>query len=251
MKKLFILFWALVLLTSAAYAESVADLIRRADVLYGSRENTASCEASLGIYESILDPDAANYEAAWKAAQACKWLGDVYPTGDEKLAVLSKGEKFARKAIETAPNREEGHYWLGVCLGRIGEERGILNSLFMVGPIRDEMEKVLAINPKNDEANCVLSILDRKAPGWPISSGDMDKAKEYALRSIELRPDRIANHIALAEVLMEKGDNAKAKESLLKALELPLEPGNEPENRKDRLKAAELLKKLNERLGIK
>jgi hypothetical protein len=129
-----------------AHAAGISSLMKDADVLYASRETLSSCEKSIELYEKVLAVDSKKYDARWKISRSCKFLGDYYPN-DDRVTVLEKGEKYARHAIEIDPGKVEGHFWLGVCLGRIGEERGILNSLFLVGPIKDEMEKCLAIDP--------------------------------------------------------------------------------------------------------
>jgi len=248
MRKIVLLIGLLIVLISAAQAENISMLMDDANLLYSSREAVECGEKSVELYGKILEIDPNNYDAAWKAARACKWLGTAYPN-EKKMAILEMGENFAKKAVEINTGRAEGHYWLGVNMGRIGEERGVLNSLFMVGPIKDEMEKVLEIEPDNDEATIVLSVLYRKAPGWPLSCGDIDKSLRFAQRAVELRPEKVYNHVAFAKVLMEKGRNKEAADELLFAIEMPFEEDMVPENKIDKEEAKELLKKVNERLG--
>ncbi len=248
MKKIFILFAFLVLIIPRAHSEEIGSLLEQADLLYASREVIEYSEKSIELYEKVLEINPGNYETCWKIARACKWLGDKYPK-EERIKVLEKGERFAKKAIEINPEGTEGHFWLGVSLGRIGEERGILNSLFLVGPIKDEMEKVLKLDSEHDGAYYVLSALYRKAPGWPLSCGDINKSKEHVLLAIKYKPDRILNHIGLAEVYMNMGKHRKAKEELLIALELPFEEDRIPEGKDDKEKAKELLEKVNKKLG--
>ncbi len=237
----------LLLLVSSAKAEEVDSLLEQADFFYGSREVIESCEKSIELYEKVLEIDPQNYEACWRIARACKWLGDKYPK-EERIEILEKGERFSKKAIEINPQGVEGHFWLGVSLGRIGEERGVLNSLFLVGPIKDEMEKVLELDPEHDGAHYVLSSLYRQAPGWPLSCGDINKAEEHALLAIKYQPNDILNHIGLAEVYMSKGKNKEAKKELLTALELPFEDDRIPEGEMDKAVARELLEEVNKKL---
>lgn len=248
MKKLFFAFCFICLFVSVAFAEDVAPLMKQADALFSSREVVSSAEGALNIYAQILAADPKNYEAAWKASQACKYLGDKYPN-DQRLPVLERGEKFAKQAIEIDPDASEGHFWLGVSWGRIGEERGILNSLFLVGPIKDEMEKVLKIDPKHDGAHHVLGVLYRKAPGWPLSSGDINKAEEHALLAVEYGPNRTLNHLGLAEVYIARDKNKEAKQELLTVINLPPDPERIPEGKDDMARAADLLKEVNNKLG--
>ncbi len=248
MKKVILLFVLLCLPCLAFAGDNTLSLMKQADGAYAARETVANAEKALSLYEQVLSTDPQNYDAAWEASRVCKYLGDKYEN-DAKVPVLEKGEKFARKAIEINPDKVEGHFWLGVCLGRIGEERGVLNSLFLVGPIKDEMDKVLAIDPKYDGAHHVLGVLYRKAPGWPLSSGDINKAEEHALLAVKYGPDRILNHIGLAEVYMAKDRNKEARQQLLIAIELPPEPDRIPESKDEQLTAKGLLDEVNKKLG--
>jgi len=248
MKNLILAICFICLFVSAAFSQDNASLISQADLLYSSREVVSNAEGALNIYAQALASDPTNYEAAWKASQVCKYLGDKYPS-DSKLPILESGEAYARKAIAIDPDRAEGHFWLGVSLGRIGEERGVLNSLFLVGPIKDEMEAVLKINPKHDGAHHVLAVLYRKAPGWPLSSGDINKAKEEALLSVQYGPQRTLNHLGLAEVYMSMDKNKDAKQELLMVIDMPLEPDRVPEDKDDKAQAKALLDEVNKKLG--
>lgn len=247
MKKILAALLPVLFCSSLAWAGQTDDLLKQADALYPQREVVKSAEKNLALYEQILSIDPANYEAAWKASQTCKWLGDVYPK-DEKLAILEKGESFAKKAVEINADGIDGHYWLGISMGRIGEEKGVLNSLFLVGPIKDEMEKVLKADPKHDGAHHVLSVLYRKAPGWPLSIGDTDKALEYAKLSVEERPTRPLNRLGLAEVYMNKGMNKEAAEQLNAAISMALEPDRIPEGKDEKIRAKALLAEVNKKL---
>ena len=249
MKRLFVSLVTVLFLAAPALARENPSLISQADELFAGREVLSNCEKSVALYEKVLEVDPQNYEAAWKIARSLKFLGDKYPTGDERIEILKKGEELAKKAVEINPQGVDGHFWLGVCLGRIGEERGVLNSLFMVGPIKDEMEAVLKTEPQHDGAHHVLGVLYRKAPGWPLSSGDINKAEEHALLAVKYGPNRTLNHLGLAEVYIARDKNKEAKEELLIVINLPLEPDRIPEDTNDKARGEELLKQVNEKLA--
>jgi len=248
MKKIFILFTFLILIVPSVQSKEIDSLLEQADLLYASREVIELCEKSIELYKKVLEADPNNYEACWKIMRACKWLGDKYPK-EKRLKIIETGEPFVKKAIEINPEGIEGHFWYGVCMGRIGEERGILNSLFLVGPIKDEMEKVLKLDPEHDGAHYVLSALYRKAPGWPLSCGDINKSKEHALLAIKYNPQGILNHIGLAEVYIDMGKYREAKRELLIALDLPFEEDRIPEGKDDKAKAKKLLSEVKKKLG--
>lgn len=243
-KKILLFFVFIMIISLPVFAASINDLMIQADAAYALRENVAKAKESAKVYAQILEMDAQNYAAAWKLARAYYWIGDH--SGDDKLEVYEQGEAFARKAIEIRPNGAEGHFWLGVNLGRIGETRGVLNSLFLVDPIKKEMEAILSVNPNDDSALYVLSVLYRKAPGWPVSIGDSDKSLDFALKAVKYAPQRHLNRIGLAEIYRAKGEKDKAIEQLNIAIALPLEKDRAPEGREDIKTARSLLNELTQ-----
>ncbi|MCX5750972.1 MAG: tetratricopeptide repeat protein [Candidatus Saganbacteria bacterium] len=230
------------ILVSAAFAENPTDLMKRADLLYDGRRELVKCQESLNLYHEILKMDPQNSEAAWKLSRGYYFLGDRISV--DKISAYEKGEAAAKRAIAINPKESEAHFWLGVNMGRIGEERGVLNSLFLVQPIKDEMDVVINIDPNYAGADHVLSVLYRKAPGWPISIGDGDKALKYAEKAIALDPDRLLYRVGIAEVYIAQGKKTEAKLILEKVLDMPLEKGYIPEDESAKDTARFILKNL-------
>ena len=65
---------ALLIAAAAAPAQQAA---RDPDRLYADRENLTSALEAAAIWEARLSKDKADFEAAWKLARACYWLGGV------------------------------------------------------------------------------------------------------------------------------------------------------------------------------
>jgi tetratricopeptide (TPR) repeat protein len=218
-------------------------LTAAADAQYEKRADLAAAARAVELYQKTVAADAGNYVAWWHLARACWYLGDHSPK-PERLAIYDQGKTAAEKAVALRPQEPDGHYWLGVCLGRTGEERGVLNSLFMVSPVAREMETVLALNPRDAEAQHVLSILYRKAPGWPLSLGDMEKSLALARESVANRPDLVNTHLGLALTLMAMHQHDEARKELQLVLTLPGAPEFQPETADDKREAQTLLSQL-------
>jgi tetratricopeptide (TPR) repeat protein len=214
-----------------------------AEAHWAARAQLDEARAAVAAYQAATAASPGSYEAWWRLARACWWLGDHVPKS-ECLAVYDQGKAAADRAVALDPGRVEGHYWLGVCLGRTGEERGILNSLFMVDPIAKAMEACLAIDPKYGRAQHVLGVLYRKAPGWPLSRGDMNRSLEYARSASANASEAVITHVGLAETLIALGRKDEARQVLTKALELPGPADEQPETAKDKAEAARLLQGL-------
>ena len=61
-----------------------------ADDLYADREHLASARKAAEIWAADLAKDANNFEAAWKLARVCYWLGGHAPQ-DERRSFLERG----------------------------------------------------------------------------------------------------------------------------------------------------------------
>src|SRR6476469_10306837 len=61
-----------------------------ADALYADRENIASAKRAAELYEEASKRDQGQFEAAWKLARTCYWLGGHAPDA-ERRAFLEKG----------------------------------------------------------------------------------------------------------------------------------------------------------------
>ncbi|HEY8498440.1 MAG TPA: hypothetical protein VIK90_04255, partial [Limnochordales bacterium] len=111
--------------------ERARALLAEADARYDSATTLEDVRQAYELYKQALQADPQSYEAAWKAGRAAWQLGELVPKGDRR-AVLEEGQGYARRATEIEPDGVDGHYWYGVLIGRVGEERGVLASLFLV-----------------------------------------------------------------------------------------------------------------------
>lgn len=202
-----------------------------------------SVSKAVALYQQRLTNHPTDFQALWRLARCYWWMGDHAEEG-KRIALFDQGKALAEKAQQAAPDKSEGYYWAGVCLGRAAEERGVMNSLFAVDGIAKSMEKAIAIDPKDGTAQHVLGVLYRKAPGWPLSRGDMKKSLAFAQQAVANRPDVVLHYIGLAETLAAMGKKAEAKDALKQALELPGPEDLQPETKRDQAKARELLKTL-------
>jgi len=130
-------------------------------------------------------------ELYWRAARETLELGDLAEdAGQPKDAILKlfeEGEGYAVKAIEADPQNDLAYYWKSSNIGRWGQVKGILNSLFKAGPMKDLLVKVLSLNTQRSDAYYVLGQLYRELPGWPLSFGNVDAAVSLGRKAIDLR----------------------------------------------------------------
>lgn len=216
------------------------------DALYARRESLDAARRAAAIWERRLVADVRNFEAAWKLARACYWLGGHVPPR-ERQATYERGIAAGRAAVAARPDRPEGHFWLAANMGALAESFGLRQGLKYRGAVRTELETVLKIDPAFQQGSA-----DRALGRWyqrvPRLFGGNDRLAELHLRrALAYNPNSTASRYFLAETLLELDRTAEAREELQRVLEAPLDPEWAPEDREFKAKARALLEKLGAR----
>lgn len=211
-KKIALLVLLLLLLSPISRASTIEELLAAGDLLVEDGTKEDFQEASR-LYEEALALDPDNGELLWRLGRSYLYTGDELPE-DDRLPIYEKGREYAEKATEVAPDSPDAHYWFASLLGRIGQTRGVLQSLFMVRPMKEALERVLELDPNYASAYYVLSMLYMEAPGWPLSIGNKDVSLENALQSVELDPTNYDFQYNLAVVYIDHNEKDKAREIL-------------------------------------
>src|SRR5687767_1790310 len=109
------------------------------------------------------DPSVDNLVAL---AEVCFIWGDVRAkTTDDKLAAYEQGRQAAKRAVELAPRSVTAHLWYAIDTGRWGQTKGLMRSLFLLPIIREEIETVLALDPKFAPAYSLAGHFYSEVPG--------------------------------------------------------------------------------------
>ncbi len=110
------------------------------------REDLSKAIGAANFWAKRLAADAADFEAGWKLARICYWLGEHVPPA-ERRGRFEQGIEAGRKAAAAQPNRPEGHFWMAANMGSMAEGFGMRAGLRYRGPIKASLEKALAIDP--------------------------------------------------------------------------------------------------------
>ncbi len=233
---------AALLLALAASAQALAsEMMDQAAVLYSQRAEAGKAQQAADVYGKVLQGDPKNEEAAWRRSQALYWAGTHAPE-KEQVGILEKAVEAAKQAVAINPQSLPGHYWLGVCYGVYGKAKGIMKSLALVDPIKEEMAFVTKAKPGYEEGGAyrVLGRLYFKLPG--LAGGSNSKAVENLKKSVELGPQRWINHLYLAEVYLATDKKAEAQALLKQIIAGPAQTGLEPEYADWKAEAEKMLK---------
>jgi tetratricopeptide (TPR) repeat protein len=248
--KAFMMASVIVLLTAGlAFSQETKSLTQQGDDLYDQRGDLTKAKEGLAKYQDALLKDEDAFGVYWRMARMEYWIGDHAADNNEKKRVFEMGVYHAKKAVTLGPERPEGHYWLGVNYGSYGEAKGVLKSLSLVKPIKEEMKKVLAIEPAFDDggADRVLGRVYYELPGF--FGGSNKKSLEHLLKSKEMGPRVGLTRIYLADTYLALKDVVKAREELEFVIAMEPDPKLIPETAqekgmaRDRLKAKEFQKK--------
>ncbi len=236
----------LLLLPVAAAFSDVPAVAAQADALHDKGMYADARTLVLGAVPGTPDGKS-QAELYWRASRETLEIGNAAETNGEPqariLAVFTEGEGYADKAIAADPSNDLGYYWKSANIGRWGQVKGILNSLFKAGPMKDLLVKELALNPDRSDAYYVLGQLYRELPGWPVSFGDGDAAVSFGRKAVDLREQQLAAgtekdlvynfYTELAKSLWKRNWSAQkraaeqaAKAAKLAAASAPLDKGS-------------------------
>jgi tetratricopeptide (TPR) repeat protein len=214
------------------------------DALYRDRENPASARRAADIWAERLKTNGKDVESAWKLGRASYWLGTNGLPENERRAALEQGVNAGRTAADIAPDRPEGHFWMAANMGALAESYGLRQGLRYRGQIRDELERVLAIDPAFLEGSA-----DRALGRWyfmvpRLFGGNKRKSEEHLRKALAYNPQSVITHLFLAETLIDLDRKDEARQELQAAIDAPRDPEWEPEDRRFKQEAEELLKGL-------
>jgi tetratricopeptide (TPR) repeat protein len=226
-----------------APASTAQEPARNPDELYDGRAHLPSALEAAAIWEARLTANPKDFEAAWKLARACYWLGDHVPQ-DERRAQYERGIKAAERAVQIEPNRPEGHFWMAADMGAMAESFGIVAGLRYRGPVKRALETVLRIDAAYQQGSA-----DRALGRWyfrvpRLLGGSKDKAIEHLQRSLAYARDSSATLFFLAETYLDAGRRDEARRAAQQVLDAPLHPEWTPEDREFKQKAMALLERI-------
>ena len=214
------------------------------DALYANREKLADARQAAQLWDAALQRNPSDFDAAWKRARAGYWLGGHEQPQETRDQAYEQAMQAARTAIGLRDNRPEGHFWLAACMGGYAEDHGMRGGLKYRGTIRDELERVLAIDPafQQGSADRALGRWYFKVPG--LFGGSNRKSEEHLRRALTYNPRSIVTHVFLAETLEAMDRRQEAVAELKQALALPPDPEWGPEDAGFKAQAQTMLAKL-------
>jgi hypothetical protein len=212
------------------------------DRLYEDRANLASAKRAAELLSTAAE-DRQSYEAAWKLARVCYWLGSHAPP-TERRKYLEQGVEAGQLAAKLKPDQPEGHFWTAATMGSLAESSGLSAGLKYRKQIKEELETVLRIDPgfQQGSADRALGRWYFKVPAF--FGGSNARAEEHLRSSLKYNPHSTVSHYFLAEVMIDQHRTADARMELQAVLDAPFDAAWAPEDNEYKAKARDLLSKL-------
>jgi tetratricopeptide (TPR) repeat protein len=234
---------ALLALASAALAETPAlearALIKRYD------EDVTRIDRARDLLETALAKEP-RLDTLVTLSYVYFLVGEIRAkTSAEKLAAYDRGRELGKRAVELAPRDEEAHLWYAINMGRWGQTKGVLRSLFLLPTVREEIETILTLNPQSVRGRALAGNVLMEVPAF--AGGDRVRAEKQFRWGIDVDPHFTALRVDLARLLIANGRYADARQELTRVLEEKTPTNIADWTVKDRPRALELLESLRDK----
>ena len=158
----------------------------------------AGYEAEFKLLEGELATAGSNNdksEILWRMSRAALAITDQLERDgagkDKLLEEFKTAWDYATKSLSYNSTNYNAFYWRAANIGRWGQTKGILDSLFKAGDMRDDLERAVNSNPNHGDSYHVLGMLYDSVPGI-VSFGNKAYAVSLARKAVDNQdePDR-------------------------------------------------------------
>jgi tetratricopeptide (TPR) repeat protein len=219
----------------------VTQLISQADDLYKKRADLAKLREGISLLRRARNADSKNFEANWKLAQSNYFLGKFTTDEKESEKAFKDGIDAGKVAANLQKDKPEGYFWIGANLGGRAEKSPITYGLSSLGEIRENMNKVIEIQPDYQAASAYDALAQLELE-TRLTGGKAEKALEYLEKGVKLGGDNSYIHLHLAETYLALGRSAEAKKQIDFVLNTKPDPDYLPEFEDAKKDAEKLLK---------
>jgi hypothetical protein len=188
-----------------------------------------------GFFHSTPDPisDGDKYFVQMNYARAYICQADISPL-DKQKALYYKAVDAARQCIQLNEKDSNGHTWLGAALGNIANYEGSKSKVRLCSTIKQELERALALNPKDDIALSILGSFYRALGNitWvertlartflgALPKGGFSEGEAAFRKAIQLSPGTLRHWFELGLLYQEWGKHTQATQIFQAARQLP------------------------------
>lgn len=216
--------------------------LAESDALYLSRDQPGRLEQAIETLRLRLK-EGEEPAASWRLGRCLIRKGQGTRDKASKLELYKEAERFLRRSAALDASEPEARYWLGLALGLRGQLQGMMRSLFLVKPIRREMEAALALDPSHGPAHMLLGEMLGRLPS--VAGGSQVAALDHFQKAVAGDPGYTPPYLALARLHAAAGRSDQARAALERLLAIR-EPKDPVEAAGDQAEARSLLQGLGD-----
>ena len=202
-----------VLLTMAAMAEPVDSLLSRAEYLFFNRHLApGNLDSAYALIAECRQLEPENQQSLYLWSRIHVQKGDDARKKADRIRLYDRAKVIAESLKTLNPDNPDGWMWWAVAEGRIGQVRGVLNSLFMVPSLKQSFSRVLELDSGYVTAYDAFGVLYYELPG--LFGGNLAKSEEFLVKGLHLDPNYTVLRLDLAKVYMRRKQWQKARDQL-------------------------------------
>jgi tetratricopeptide (TPR) repeat protein len=199
-------------------------------------------QQALAHYRAALAVDSTNYAALWKAGREAVDIAKQITGKDDSSkqvrdSLYAAARAYGDAAVRVNPNGADGHFTVGQALGRLSRTKGGKERVRFAKLIYDEGMRALALDSTHDGANHLIGAWHAEVKrlsgfqkffaktlfgGGFLDKGNWEDAQRYLERAVALKPQNIFHRLELAEVYVDVGKYAKARQQFTAIDSLPI-----------------------------
>ncbi|MGQ9707348.1 MAG: tetratricopeptide repeat protein [bacterium] len=208
------------LLTDTPSSPNLDSLCNRAQYLLFNRHlNPGFLDSAYKLLAAAHQTNPRHERTLYLWSRIHTQLGENEKDRNRKIRLFERAKAIAETLQLVNDKNPDGYMWWAIAQGRIGQTRGVLNSLFMVSSLKRAFNKVIELDPRYPTAYDALGVLYYELPSF--AGGDLKRAEGYLIQGLKLDPNYTCIRLDLARVYLKQGRKEHARQELLLVINTP------------------------------
>lgn len=235
--KTYTLFISLLFMTAIVTAQSVTELLTKADQF----EKQLKEEDAYSTYKDIIKIEPKNLKALTMCSELASRIGKRQDNKDKSMDFYTAAKIYAQRALDVDSTSAEANCAMAIAMGRMAMVSSGKEKVANVKEIKRYADIALKYDPRSFKAWHILGKWNYEVSnlngiektaikllygGMPAAS--IDDAIKYYEKAKTLEPTFILNLYELAKTYHKNGQDDKAIENINKLLKLPNRQAEDP-----------------------
>ena len=215
------------------------------DEHFAEPRTLAGVALSLETAEHSISPEN-GYAALARGARACAWLAEHSLTAADRKKYALRGMAFGFEAVERASTSVESYYYYAKNLAAFLRIKNYERT-DLIRSLHSHLLMARQLDPGFDHCGPDRELAKFYAATRKLTSlglGSLGKAEDLLQSAIDQCSSFGANYLVLAEILIERQDEGRARAVLDQLMDLPNPPDHAVEHQRWLARASELLGEL-------